>query len=60
MLRLLDIFAEYPHFSITEAANMLGIVKRTAERYVSELQKEGLLIVFVKFCKNIFHGTDSI
>ncbi len=44
MLRLLDIFAEYPHFSITEAANMLGIVKRTAERYVSELQKEGLLV----------------
>ena len=44
MLRLLDIFAEYPHFSITEAANMLGIVKRTTERYAAELQKEGLLV----------------
>ena len=39
MLRLLDIFTEYPHFSIAEAANMLGIVKRTAERYASQLQK---------------------
>ena len=44
MLRLLDIFAEYPRFSIAEAANMLGIVKRTAERYAAELQKEGLLV----------------
>ena len=44
MLRLLDIFTEYPHFSIAEAANMLGIVKRTAERYASQLQKEGLLV----------------
>ena len=44
MQRLLDIFAAYPHFSIAEAANMLGMVKRTAERYTSMLQKEGLLV----------------
>ena len=44
MQRLLDIFAAYPYFSIAEAANMLGMVKRTAERYTSMLQKEGLLV----------------
>lgn len=29
MQRLLDIYAEYPRFSIEEVANMLGMVKRT-------------------------------
>ena len=41
--RLLEILKEYPHMTIPEVANVLGIVPRVAERYIKKLRDEGKL-----------------
>ena len=41
--RLLELLKEYPHMTISAAANVLGIVPRVAERYIRTLKNEGKL-----------------
>ena len=39
--RLLELLKEFPHMTIPEVANILGIVPRVAERYIRNLKNEG-------------------